>query len=63
MSPPPLPVAGLEHKSPEVIAVLVVLRQQFADHAGAASVLRMAEASKDTEIRAASRGVSPGALG
>ncbi|HEX9894735.1 MAG TPA: hypothetical protein VGA78_12475, partial [Gemmatimonadales bacterium] len=53
----------LEHKSPEVIAVLVVLRQQFADHAGAASVLRMAEASKDTEIRAASRGVSPGALG
>lgn len=53
----------LEPKSPEVLAVLVVLNQTYADQDDAAAVLRMAEASKDPDLRAASRGVLPRTVG
>jgi hypothetical protein len=53
----------LEPKSPEVLAALVVLHQTYADQADAAAVLRMAEASKDPDLRAASRGVLPRTVG
>ena len=53
----------LEPKSPEVLAALVVLNQTYADQADAAAVLRMADASKDPDLRAASRGVLPRTVG
>ena len=49
----------LEPKSPEVLASLVVLAQQFGQHPEVAEVLRMAAAGRDSEMRAASRGVAP----
>ncbi len=49
----------LEPKSPELIGALVVLAQQFALHPDVAAVLRLAQAGRDPELRAASRGVAP----
>ncbi len=49
----------LEPKSAEFLAALVVLNQQFGQHAEVAAVLRLAESSKDPDTRAASRGVAP----
>lgn len=49
----------LEPKSPELMASLVVLAQQFGQHPEVAAVLRLAQDGRDPEIRAASRGVAP----
>lgn len=52
----------LEPKSPEVMAVLVVLALQFGQHPDVATVLRLVQAGRDLEMRAASRGVAPGGI-
>jgi len=49
----------LEPKSPEVMGALVVLAQQFSQHPDVPAVLRLAQAGRDPEMRAASRGVAP----
>lgn len=49
----------LEPRSPEMLAALVALHQQFRDHSDVAGALRLAEASRDPDTRAASRGVMP----
>jgi hypothetical protein len=53
----------MEPKTPELLGALVVLAQQFGQHPEVAAVLRLAEAGRDAEIRAASRGVAPKGLG
>jgi hypothetical protein len=40
------------------VAAVVVLAQQFGQHPDVAEVLRMAQAGRDPEIRAAARGVA-----
>jgi hypothetical protein len=49
----------MEPKTPEVLGALVVLAQQFGQHPEVEAVLRLAQAGRDPEIRAASRGVAP----
>ena len=49
----------MEPKTPEMLGALVVLAQQFGQHPEVQGVLRLAEAGRDPEIRAASRGVAP----
>jgi hypothetical protein len=52
----------LEPKTPELLGALVVLAQQFGQHPEVQQVLKLAEAGRDPEIRAASRGVTPKGL-
>ena len=49
----------LEPKTPELLGAMVVLAQQFGLHPEVEAVLRLAQAGRDPEIRAASRGVAP----
>jgi hypothetical protein len=49
----------LEPKTPEMLGALVVLAQQFGQHPEVLAVLKLAEAGRDSDIRAASRGVTP----
>ena len=49
----------MEPKTPELLGALVVLAQQFGQHPEVAAVLKLAQAGRDADIRAASRGVLP----
>lgn len=49
----------MEPKTPELLGALVVLAQQFAQHPEVAEVLKLAQAGRDPDTRAASRGVAP----
>lgn len=49
----------MEPKTPEMLGALVVLAQQFGQHPDVGEIMRLAQAGRDAEIRAASRGVAP----